>query len=102
MALDRLDDRVQRRRAVVLDVERDLRDVLASGKRKADRADAGQAFGAALADGGGDALGILLGGGRGELEVEGDQRRASGHQGRARGGVSCGWPEVRGELAVVQ
>src|SRR3954453_21759920 len=63
---------------VVLDVGGDLHEPLRA-QFEADRADAGKAFGASVADGGGDRPGLLE---RGlpELDVEGDQRRPRGDE----------------------
>src|SRR4051795_7572346 len=100
VARDGGDDLRERYAAVVLDVQRDLRRTPACGELEADRADAWQARRTALADPGGDAHRVGLGRGRGELDVEGDQRRARRDERRSGGRVGRGWPEVGREPGV--
>ena len=58
----------------------------ARGQREAEGADAGQALLAALADRRGDPPRVVERRRRGELDVEGDERRAGGDEHRAAAG----------------
>jgi hypothetical protein len=70
-----------------------------AGSVEADAPQARQAVRSALPDAGGDGPGVLERGGRGQLEVEGDERRAGGHERRAAARVDPGGAEVGRELA---
>jgi len=102
VARDRLDDPRQRHRAVVLDVEADLRDAAASRELQADRPDARQALGTALADAPGDRAGLRHAVRARQLEVEGHERGARGDERGAGGRVRLGRAEVRAQLARAQ
>jgi hypothetical protein len=92
---DRLDDPRQRQLVRALDVHRHLGAPVAESDP--DRPQPRQALAASLADRGGDRPGVLDGRGRCELQVEGDQRRAGGHERGAGARVHARRPEVRGE-----
>ena len=94
VALDRLEQRRQRQRLVVLDVARDLGDAAARGERQADRAQARQPLPRRPRGWRGDRPRVVVGRRRAELEVEGDERRARGDEDRARGRVHARGAEV--------
>ena len=88
-----LDHARQRRRTMVLDVGRHLRDA-AVLEPQADRADRRQPLRPAFADQRGDLARVLERRGRRELDVEGDQRRARRDEHGAGGRVqTCGGPK---------
>jgi hypothetical protein len=107
-------DRPERHLQRPLDVGRDLGDGGALGcgcgahgrpadsKLDADRAQARQPFGPALADPGGDPACVLHACRRRQLEVEGDQRLTRRDQRRAGAGMQPLRPEVRPQLAALQ